>query len=260
VPFYGAAHIEYVRRAFADPKRLDEVLERYAVDTVVVRYSFKPQQPMLNALRARSGWRMVAIEDRYCVFVRDAVARRPRVELPALALEPSYESAWLLGATPEREREIRAALASLPKHPNSDGYRDFVYAFLALRPQLRAGGSNGIRTPMSGGEVARLDRIERWLGRAAAGAESVPALHAYHALAAAALCRLDVADRALADARFEGESRETLLGAQEVALRRGEREAVETFLHQAAQLPGAANDAWLAALRAEARTPPRCPR
>jgi hypothetical protein len=50
-----------------------------------------------------------------------------------------------------------------------------------------------------------------------------------------------------------------VLGAQEIALRRGQNDEVAQFLARAEQMPGAAGDAWLAALRDGLRTPPRCP-
>jgi hypothetical protein len=68
-----------------------------------------------------------------------------------------------------------------------------------------------------------------------------------------------VAERAFEQARWEGESRETLLGGQELALRRGELADVRAFLQRASAMPGAAGDPWLAALRAALRSPPRCP-
>jgi hypothetical protein len=87
----------------------------------------------------------------------------------------------------------------------------------------------------------------------------VPIVHAYHALVCAALCDLDGAERALREARWEGDSRETLLGAQELALRRGDRDEVAQFLARAEQMPGAVDDPWLHALRDGLRTPPHCP-
>jgi hypothetical protein len=97
------------------------------------------------------------------------------------------------------------------------------------------------------------------LARAAAGAEGVPIVHAYHALVCAALCDVECAERALHEARWEGDSRETLLGAQEIALRRGQNDEVAQFLARAEHMPGASGDAWLTALREGLSTPPHCP-
>jgi hypothetical protein len=146
----------------------------------------------------------------------------------------------------------------LQAHEGNRGYRSWVRGVLATRPLRRAGGNNGLRGAATPAEAALLERAQRWLVRAARGAEGVPVVHAYLALVAAARCDLERAERALEDARWEGESRETLLGAQEIALRRGERERVRAFLQQAEAMPQAAADGWLVALRAGLRSAPRC--
>jgi hypothetical protein len=148
----------------------------------------------------------------------------------------------------------------LPPHENTRGYAGWVRAVLALQPLLRSGRDNGLRPAVSDAERAVLERAQRWLARAAKGAEGVPIVHAYHALVAAARCDLDAAQHAIEQARWEGESRETLLGAQEIALRRGQLESVRDFLRRAAAMPGAATDPWLNALGESLRAPPRCDR
>jgi hypothetical protein len=259
VPFYGPAHIRRVRLAFASQRRLDELIEHFGIDTIVVRHTFKPHRLLLDGMRSRDGWALVTVEDRYALFVRDDIpllgGGRPRV----LALQPSYEPDWLLDADAKREPAILSALAELPKHENNRGYRGWIRAVLAIKPLQRAGRGNGLRPPANAAETAVLKKAAAWLRRAATGAEGVPVVHAYHALVAAALCDLDMAEAALEEARWEGESRETLLGAQEIALRRGQRQEVEEFLRKAQALPGAAGDTWLAALRQGLSAPPRCP-
>jgi hypothetical protein len=260
IPFYGPEHMARVRKAMAGEPALGELITRYRVDAVVVRNTFAPQRRLLADMSGRAGWALVAVEDRYALFVhggmRLADGSRPR----ALALRPGYELDWLLAADAAGERAILTELARQPAHPNTRGYAGWVRAVLALKPLLRRGGStgNGLR-PASETERAVLERAQRWLALAAKGAQGVPIVHAYHALVATARCDLDTAERAFALARREGDSRETLLGAQELALRRGERAAVQAFLQRAASMPGAAADPWLAALRDGLRAPPVCP-
>lgn len=259
VPFYGPEHIQRVSMAFADPARLDQLLAQYRVDTVVPRHTFKAHQALVQSMRARPGWTLVSVEDRYSVFVRSDLQLQDGGRPRALALEPSYEAGWLLEADAAREQAIRAALGELPESENNRGYKGWVRAMLSIKPLRRPGEGNGLRPPESAAETATLRKARDWLERAAAGAEGVPIVHAYHALVCAALCDVECAEHALHEARWEGDSRETLLGAQEVALRRGQNAEVAEFLARAEHMPGASGDAWLTALRASLHTPPRCP-
>jgi hypothetical protein len=259
VPFLGPAHIVQVSEAMANPAALGALLARFGVDTVVVRHTFEPQRNLLTGMRARADYALVSIEDRYSLFVRTDIALLPGAEVRPLVLEPAYELPWLLSAGATRERAIRDELSRLPPHENRRGYTGWVRAVLALKPLLRAGGRNGLRAPANAAELAALELAQRRLARAGVGAEGVPVVHAYHALVAIARCDFGAAERALATARWEGESRETLLGAQELALRMGRHEQVIAFLQEAEVMPGAEGDAWLEALREGLRTPPRCP-
>jgi hypothetical protein len=258
IPFYGPEHIRRVRRGFGDERALRELLEQYRIDTVVVRHTFAPQRRLFRNMHGRAGWALVAIEDRYSLFVRADVPLTSGALPAALPLQPGYEPDWLIAADTGTRRAIHAALARLPQHENTHGYAGWVRAVLELAPLLRKGKDNGLLPARSAADRAVLERAQRLLARAAEGAEGVPIVHAYHALVAAARCDLDAAERALEHARWEGESRETLLGAQEIALRRGRVEDVRAFLQRAASVPGAASDVWLAALRDGVRAPPRC--
>jgi hypothetical protein len=260
IPFYGPEHIQHVRRAFGDEAALSALLERYRVDTVVVRHTFAPQRRLFGHMHGRAGWLLASIEDRYSLFVRAEVALRDGARPRAVELQPGYEPEWLLAADAARAQAIAAALARLPAHENTRGYAGWVRAVLALKPLLRSGRDNGLRPAESDAERVVLQRAQRWLARAAKGAEGVPIVHAYHALVAATRCDLDAAQHAIEQARWEGESRETLLGAQEIALRRGQLEPVHDFLQRAAAMPGAATDPWLKSLRESLRSPPRCDR
>ncbi len=258
IPFYGPAHIRHVRGGFGSDAALAALLERYRVDTVVVRHTFAPQRRLFQNMYGRAGWLLVAIEDRYSLFVRADLPLRNGVRPRRIELQPGYEPEWLLAADPARARAIVAALAQLPAHENTRGYAGWVRAVLELAPLLRQGRDNGLRPATHAAEWKALARAQRWLERAAKGAEGVPIVHAYHALVAAARCDLDAAERALEQARWEGDSRETLLGAQEIGLRRGHLAEVREFLKRASAMPEADGDPWLAALREGLSSPPRC--
>lgn len=258
LPFFGVDHIRRLQRAYADPAYLASLVEAYDVDTVLVRHSYAFDLPARDALRMLPGWRLALVSDVYALFVRDDLAvSGPRP--PALGLAPSYDPVSLLGADAEARQALAADLGRLPKHPNAEGYRAWVRALLTLAPFARAGGESGLRTPASTQEQATFREALVLLRRAAVRASNVPIVQAAHALVAALACELDEAERALARASEEGASRETLLVPQEIALRRGRTQEVTEFLARAEALPRAADDAWIAALRASLASPPRCP-
>jgi hypothetical protein len=207
-------------------------------------------------MSARDGWLLVSLEDRYALFVREGTPTRG-ADLAATSLYPGYALGWLVGATPEREAEIGRALEALPQHVNTDGYRAWTRALLALRPLLHRGG--GMRVPADAAERALLERGLVSLRRAAAGAPRVPLVQAHHAMAAALACQLEEAERALAAASGEEQSRETLLTAQEIALRRGRVDEVAEFVKQARALPRSEPDVWLEAVAHAVDAPPTCP-
>ncbi len=259
VPFYGADHITRVSAVFTDAHALASTLEKYRIDSVVVHHTFGAQRTLLGRMWGRPGWVLAAIEDRYALFVRQDLALREGAVLTPLTLSPSYDLEWLLAADAARTRAILGELSALPKDESARGYVGWVRAMLALRPMLRPGQGNGLRAPESAEDRALLDSVQPWLARAARGAERVSLVQAYHALVAIARCDLPTAEHALEEARAEGESRESVLGAQELLLRRGQREAVAAFVRQAEALPQAQGDTWLAALRAGLARPPVCP-
>jgi hypothetical protein len=259
IPFYGAAHIARLRRALDDEAELRALLAEFRVDTVVVRHTDEQHRRFFAHMQRAPGFVRVAIEDQFSLFMRADVRLRdgsvPRA-LPPLGL---YEIDWLVAASLAERARIHAALARLPNHSNTRGYRGWVEGVLALEPFLRAGMTAGVRPARDAREAALLARIQAQLARAAEGAKGVPVVHAYLALVALARCDLSVARRELEEARFEADSRETLLGAQELALREGRSEEVRAFLAQAERMPEAKDDAWLAALREALQAPPRCP-
>jgi hypothetical protein len=258
VPFYGPEHVLRVERAFAGEPALGALLERHRVDTVVVRHSFAKHARLHAAMRARRDWVLAAVEDEHSLFVRADVQLRDGSHPRALALEPGYSVDWLLHADRAREQAILGELARLPHHDNVRGYAGWVRAIFALRALCRADCRAGLRPPRDLGERALLREVRGLLERSARGTEGVPIISAYLAMVDADDCQLDAAEQALEEARREGESRETLIVAHEVALRRGETAQVGEFVRQARALPGMAADPWLAALDLARGSPPRC--
>jgi hypothetical protein len=258
VPFYGPEHVQRVQRAWGSEPALAELLERYRVDSVVLRHSFAAHARIHAAMRARTDFTLVAIEDEHSLFVRSTVQLRDGSSPRPLALEPGYGVEWLRRADGSQAQAILRELRRLPDNDNVRGYAGWVLGQLALRPLCRSGCNAGLRPPRDAAERELLRQVQGWLARSARGTEGVPAVLASLALVATDNCELEAAERALEDARREGESRDTLLVAQEIALRRGDVSGVKAFLGQAAVLPGMAADPWLAALREELAPPPRC--
>jgi hypothetical protein len=259
VPFYGPEHVLDVQRMFGSEPALSALLARYRVNAVVLRHSFAAHAHAHAAMRAREDFRLVAVEDEHSLFVRADQRLRDGSAPRALALEPGYQSDWLLRADTQAAGAILRELRRLPEHDNTRGYRSWVRSLLALRELCRAQCAAGLRPPADDAERALLARVQSWLARSVRGTEGVPVVSAYLALVAADACALDTAEQALADARREGESRDTLLVAQEVALRRSQGEGVRAFIRQAHLLPGLDHDPWLDALAQSLANPPRCP-
>ena len=258
LPFYGPEHVAHVRFAVENPAALPMLLARFRVDTVVVHHTLQPFGPLMHAMERMPGFHLASIEDRHALFVSDRLQLRAGASAEPLALA-GYEPDWLLAADAARERAVLGLLERLPRHENNEGYRGFVRGLLAIKPLLRPGLHNGISAPRDAQQAQVLARAQGWLARAAEHAGGVQAVHAYHALVAAARCDLATAERAIALATVHGHSRETLLGAREIALRRGQQADVASFVERAQQEPGAAGDGWLAALAAGSRSAPHCP-
>ena len=254
-PFYGPEHITRVQRAWGSPRELRALLDATDTDVVVAQPALKEQQPALHSLLAAPDFRLVAIEAEHCVFAR---VRGQKMEALALrSLRPGYDTGWLTAATLE-PASVLHELSLLPNHPNVLPYAAWVRAVLTLRPFLREGGSAGVTPPRTERERALLTAALADLRASHAALPLVQTVGAYHGLVASALCKLDEARSALAATDELGPVRETLLGAQELALREGRTQEVREFLEQASALPGAQRGAWLGALRAELEQPARC--
>jgi hypothetical protein len=258
IPFYGPEHAQRVQRALASPPHLGALIAELEVDTLVLRLAHRDHAAAHRAIRNDARFGLAVIEDDHVTYVRRDRRLYDGELLRPLRLEPSYDPGWLLDADASEQQRIRRELARLPAYSGSDGYRGWVNGLLELRPVLRADGRSGLDHSKVARESARLERASVALAVAAKGALSVPIVHAYRAIVQIERCELDAAEASLALAEREGESRDTLLPRQELSLKRGEREAVRSFVQAAAQVPALAGDPWLAALRQRIATAAPC--
>ena len=145
--------------------------------------------------------------------------------------------------------------------PSARGYTAFVEAVLRLAPFARDGARGGLRVPDDAAGWASFRRADALLRAAPDAARHLPSIAALHALVLATLCDLDRADGALArSATFHPEpSRETTLAGQEIALRRGEGDAVRQLVEAGLRMPEGRGDPWLLALRDTVDHAPACP-
>jgi hypothetical protein len=257
-PFYGPEHVAMATRAFADPDLFARVMTRFRVDTVLAKHALNGEQALTRRLRTDPRWALLLIEDRHALYVRRDVANQHGLH-SLDALEPSYDLSWLLAAEPARAQAIRQELVALANVEGTAGYRAFVEAVLLLAPLKRGGAADGFRWPRNEHDWNVYRRVFPLLARSQAAVESVPVVNALYVSIAAALCRFDVAQQALARA-FEMEvSREPLLAQQELALRQGHVAEVRKVIEPARALPQGRTDPWLAELAQGVAHPPRCP-
>jgi len=258
-PLYGPEHIQRVQRAWSSPAALRALIDSTGTDVVVAQPAIAEQQPALRALSAFSDFRLVAIEAEHCAFARTLPDRAGLLRQRALTtLQPGYDPAWLFSDGLDR-RAVERELSLLPEHPNVVPYRDWVRALVKLRPLVRDAGRSGIAAPRNAAEHTALTEALPLLRATARDLDWVPSVNVFHALVAAATCHFDEAESALERARSLGATREVAFGAQELALRRGERERVQTFLTRVLELPEAQGDPWVARLQRELYAGPRCP-
>lgn len=255
---YGPEHLQRMRRAWASPEALRELLDETRTDVVVVPQLVTETQTALRTLLSSPDFRLVLIEAEHCVFARTLSERRALLQHRSLrVLRPNYDAAWLLAAELDAAA-VRSELSLLPRHPNVAAYRSWVEAMLALRPLARAQGQAGLSEPSSQQQHGALLSALRGLRESDRALGIVQTVTAYRALAAVSACQLSEADAAFARARAFGEVREIALGTQELALRRGQDAAVAGFLKAAQALPQAKGDPWLAALARELDRPTLC--
>ncbi len=260
LPFYGPEHAAIAEAAMDTEGRLLPVVRRYGVTAVLVQHTAPPDAAALRTLAGSPRFVRAWVDGAFAVYVRADAPLAAGLD-PARfdALPSAYEPAAILGAPDDAIDGIRQDLAHLADTPGGAAFAAFVRAMLRVRPLARDGGWAGYRAPGSPDERAalalarhELDGTLRWTG-------PLPVLLAQRLLLAISACELEAADGALPLAREGAESRETLFGAAELALRRGDERFVRDFVARASAMPEARDDAWLAALATELDAHLRCP-
>jgi hypothetical protein len=230
---------------------LQNTIAQTHTDAVIVQPVIAEHQAALESMLKAPEFRLVLIENKHALFVRAESDKsdesRAATDRALHDLSPGYSAGWLLSRNAD-VAAIRRELVQLRPEPNAAAYVAWVDALLALRPLARAEGRGGFTTPVTRNEQAAVTFALERLRPLRAVLEDVPSLSAYHALAAILACELDEAERVLKEVREEDSSRESTFASQELALRRGERDAVKKFITAARAVPEAANDPWLAGL------------
>lgn len=260
VPFYGPEHAAKVARALGEHASFEALVRELAVDSVVAGIA-KTDNQKLAGFAERSGFTLRLIEDEHALYTREGALTPAgaRAFPPLLVLRPSYTVGWVLEPALRASADLKSELARLATLPGTAAYRGWVEAVSVLAPLRRGGGSDGFRWPHTEAERTRYRRALAPLLKTAAVVGRIPAVAALEATVAASLCELELAEEALARALEAGASREPLLAAQEVALRRGRVDEVRSVLTEVSRLPQAAGDPWLRELREGLTDPPRCP-
>jgi hypothetical protein len=261
VPFYGPKHMLSMIANWSNGPDLQRTIEATRTDAVIVQPNLAEHQAALESMLKSKDFRLVMIENKHALFVRAETEKPEETRAAADAglheLTPGYSAPWLLSRASD-VNAIRRELAGLRSDPNTHAYVAWVEALLALRPLARAEGRAGFAPPVTRSEHAGADFALERLRPLRALLEDVPSLSAYHSLAAALACRLDEAQSVLDGIREEDSSRESTFAAQELALRRGERESVRAFIDAARAVPEAADDVWVAALSRQLGQPNPC--
>jgi hypothetical protein len=260
VPFYGPEHVASAARAYRDPAVFDAIVRRADIDAVLMKHTLGGEQRLLANLAARPRWSLVFVDDVYALYLRDDLAQASH--LPTFsALVPSYEFRWTLAAAPAERAVITRELDRLADAPTARGYVAFVRATLELAAFARDGGRGGLRVPTDAAGWAVYRRADARLRTLPDVARDLPAVAALYAVVLATLCRPEEAEEALARSTvFHPEpTREPTLAAQEIAIRRGERDAVRGLVEAGLRMPEGREDPWLLALRDATVRPPACP-
>lgn len=260
VPFYGPDYVRHVGLAFTSKPHFDSVVRESAINTVIFSHAAVEERELGNFTRS-AGFALVLLEDLHALYVRDGAltAEGLRSFPPLRALEPTYELGWLLAADAPRVKAMHEELARLSPLPGTSAYRGWVEGVLTLAPLRRGRPGDGFRWPVNANEWATYEKALPLLQRAGDALGFIPIVSAVYAEVATVLCQFERAERALAKATSEEASREPLLVAQELALRRGQVEQVRRVIEQARALPEGKDDPWLAELARGVDDPPSCP-
>ena len=257
VPFYGPEFIRQVTNSFSEPSALNEVLQGYEVDTVVVDHTRAGQSAAVEFLWRSPDWGLGQVQDRQSLFLRRASA--PSLQ-PLRIVGPGYRVGRLLDPGVSNE-DIELEASRVGRHPNSKAIQGWIHGLRLLRPLVREGGRAGVRRYRTDDEREAARQAYRSLSEAADIYPGFTSIELYRAMAAMAACDELHAREALEWAAYSGETRETSLVAVELALRTGEgsqRVAAEAHVARLLERDPSARDPWVAAIATDLQT--RCPR
>lgn len=256
VPFYGPAWVRRVTNAFSDPPALEELLDHYDVNAVVVDHTRPPQLPAVGYLSAAPDWILAQVQDRQSLFLRTSASE---TAVPLEVVGPGFSTGRMLDPDVE-STEVDREIDRVGVHQNSAAIQGWLRGLRALRPLARDGAYAGIRRYQTDGERASARLAYDELGAATETYPGFTAVELYRGLAALAACDVEAARTSLARAAYAGETRGTALASFELVLRSADdqkrREALAAIDGLLAR-PDAAEDPWLIAIREDFET--RCP-
>lgn len=261
VPFYGPDYVTRVGQAFASERAFDSLTRELDVNVVIAGHAAAGEQ-QLDAYVARAqAYGLVMIEDLQATYARDGALdpAYTRENPPLRVLRPGYDIGWLLALDGSQHEALTGELARLARHTGTSGYRGWVQGLLALAPLKRGGPSDGFRWPRSPSEWRRYQYARPLIAEADRRAPDVPVVAAMHAAISAVFCDFEAAEGAVERAMKEQASRQPLLVAQEIALRRGRVDQVRKVLRAVHAAPQSAGDPWLHELSEGLKRPPSCP-
>lgn len=237
VSVFGIERIREVGAAFSDPARMMALIDERRIDALVLRHTFLGAATAVATMRRQPGWKLVALEDHHALFVRRTVDPNGAAFeqlAPGYAREPPSRDAYL-------------ELTRLREAMTATGFYSYHRALWLLRDGLIARGRDGLAPPAGDGPLRAYREALALLQRSARRDLDVQLVHTHHALTAAVLCHLDEAEAALAAALAleSGDNRDTLLIAQEIALRHGHAQRTRAFVKSARALLQGQPDPWI---------------
>jgi len=256
VPFYGPEFIRKVTNSFSDPMALNEILQTYEVDTVVVDHTRAGQSAAVEFLWRSPQWRLGQVQDRQSLFLHQGIA--PSLQ-PLRVIGPGYRIGRLLDPGVSDE-DIDLEARRVGHHQNSKAIQGWIQGLRLLRPLVRDGARAGVRMCRTDDEREAARRAYRLLSEAAEIYPGFTSIELYRAMAAMAACDEPEAREALDWAAYAEETRDTSLVAIELALRTGDesaRVAAKAHIARLLEHDESARDPWVVAIARDLET--RCP-
>ncbi|HAN30975.1 MAG TPA: hypothetical protein DCQ06_05205, partial [Myxococcales bacterium] len=230
---------------------LAEFLQTHRIDAVVLQSTWQAHQKTLRFFAHSPDWWLVHVENEHSLFVR-----RPTVDAESLTFKElsqvpvSYDPAATLSAN---RAGLQAELQQLQGIGGAELIIAWNRAVLAIEPVLRRQGLDGMSRSVGKDRVQALAKAHKLMSQVAGRVRDVPTLQLLYALVSAHVCDLNAAELALRRGTMTVSSRQSLFTSQEIALRRGDAAAVQTFVGNARAALRGEPDAWVSALQADLR-------